>query len=54
MSDKNDKQTEPRKTDDVLWTFRCKGCGFMVVKLINDIERCPMCNDEFTKTFYQY
>ena len=52
MSDKNDNQTE-QKTD-VLWTFRCKGCGFMVVKLINDLERCPMCNEEFIKTFYQY
>jgi rubrerythrin len=52
MNEKHEDRSE--KESEVYWSFRCEGCGFVIVKLCNDIERCPFCNGEFKKTFYQY
>ncbi len=52
MNDKPENQT--KKDSDVFWSFRCEGCGFMVVKPCNDPEPCPMCNEELVRTYFQF
>jgi rubrerythrin len=52
MSD--DQKDQNEKKSDVYWSFRCESCGFLVVKLCNDIDPCPICNKELVRTYFQY
>ena len=52
MNEKHEDQSG--KESDVYWSFRCEGCGFVVLKLCTDKEPCPMCNKKLVKTYFQF
>jgi rubrerythrin len=53
MSDKHNND-KAEKESGVLWTFKCKCCGFVFVKLCTDKEPCPLCKKELVKTYFQF